>query len=254
MGGSLFFLGSIGHASGASDDATAARCIDAASKGQRARDDGHLVDARARLVSCSADECPTIVKRDCVEWLAAVNERLPSVVVSTRAADGGDLVGAKVTVDGHALAPEQLGRSLDLDPGPHRIEVSLAGYRPKTESIVLLEREKARTVVILLAREGGDPATIGARAPKRSIPTLSWVLGGVALAGTAGFAFFWARGMDEVTKLRASCAPSCSDDQIDHARGPITIAHVSLGIAITAAVGAAAAYLLIPERLGRRYP
>jgi hypothetical protein len=75
---------------------------------------------------------------------------------------------------------------------------------------------------------------------------LSWILGGVAVAGGGAFAYFWFTGADRVSDLRSSCAPYCSDDQVDAVRVPLTTARVALGIGIAAAVGAVAVYLLRP--------
>jgi hypothetical protein len=230
---------------GPSTDERAEQCITDAANAQRMRDAGHLTAARARFVACAADTCPSLVKRDCVQWLADVDARLPAIVVSARAKDGRDLVGTTVVLDGKPLPAGDLGRSLQLDPGPHTVRASLEGYETKAESIVVAEREKGRAIVLVLTPTSsaitGSSRTDGS---SRGIPVLSWILGGVAIAGGAGFGFFWSQGMDEVGSLRRSCAPYCTDGQIDEARAPHAVARVSLGIGITAALGALAAYAL----------
>ena len=80
----------------------------------------------------------------------------------------------------------------------------------------------------------------------RTVPALSWVLGGVALVGAGGFAYFWARGMGKVSDLRDTCSPYCSTEQIDDARSPLTLARVAGIVGIAAAIGAVAVYLLQP--------
>jgi hypothetical protein len=227
----------------ASPDDEAARCVDDASVAQKLRDNGHLVEARALFVSCAADVCPGLVRRDCIQWLAQVDERLPTVVIAARGKDGKDLAGARVILDGKPVPPERLGRSFQLDPGPHTLQASHPGLPSRDESIVLAEREKGRSVVLVLETPTSSVTTADAR-PPRSIPVLSWVLGGVAVVGGAGFGVFWYQGMDEVSTLRSSCAPNCTADQIDDARTPLTIARISGGIAIAAAAGAVLAYFL----------
>jgi hypothetical protein len=229
-----------GAASPAED--AAARCVEDAEKGQKTRDTGSLIDARGRFVSCSAEACPGVVRRECIQWLTEVDARIPSLVISTRASDGRDLVGANVTVDGRPIPASALGRSLQLDPGPHRLEASLAGYGSRTESVVLVEREKGRALALVLSALPG--AHVETARPRRSVPLLSWILGGVAVAGAGGFAFFWSRAMSDVSSLRESCAPYCAPGQIDEARDSVTLAHVSLGIGIAAAASAVLVYVL----------
>jgi hypothetical protein len=58
--------------------------------------------------------------------------------------------------------------------------------------------------------------------------------------------------MGRVSDLRESCAPYCSNGQIDDARSPLTVARVALGVGIVAGVGAVATYLLWPSGASAR--
>ena len=222
---------------------TAAACVADAEAGQSLRDDGKLMDGRARFIRCSSEGCPAVVRRECVQWLTDVDQRLPSIVLATRDGSAKDVVGASLVLDGKPLGASVIGRELPVDPGPHRLEATLKGYVRVLDSVVVREREKGRSIVLVLRSERPAVVLVPTR---RTIPVVSWVLGGVAAAGGAGFGVFWARSLDEVSDLRASCAPYCTSDRIDDARLPANVARISAAIGITAAVAAVALYFLTP--------
>lgn len=228
----------------------AAECVAATERGQAKRDEGQLVASRAEFVACADDACPAVVRRECLGWLAEVNARIPSLVVSVADSNGKDVVGAEVSLDGVRLPAAGAGRAFTLDPGPHLLRATGKKVDPIEERIVVRERERERVVKLVLKSlepPPPRPSPIMVTVPRRrTVPALSWVLGGVAVVGGAGFAYFWTSGMGEVSSLRDSCSPYCTPAQIDDARAPLTIARVSAGIGIAAAVAAVTVYLLQP--------
>lgn len=238
-------------ASPAAAETAAEKCIAAAERGQSLRDEGKLVASRAELIACANDACPAVVRRECARWLAEVDQRIPSIVISVKDRSGRDVVAPSVTVDGMPLATSALGRAYALDPGPHRLRAVHGSHPPAEESIVLREREQAR-VVNLVIRTPETKAEQPLVSRKRTVPTLSWILGGVALVGAGGFAYFWADGMGTVGDLERTCKPFCTPDQIDEARTPLDIARVSLGVGVVAAVAAVVVYLAQPTTASPR--
>ncbi len=236
-------------ASDAAAQGTAAeRCIASADKGQLLRDEGKLRASRVELATCGADACPVVVRRECVRWLEEVDARIPTAIVTARDGAGRDLPLAKLVLDGQVVPAERVGRSLALDPGPHTLRAEVGG-RSAEESFILQEGERDRIVPVIL--RAPDELT---RYEKR-VPVLSWILGGVALAGGVGFGVFWAKGMGEVSDLRATCSPYCTSAEVDDVRPSLTIARISGGVAIGAAVSAVAVYLLsspkpVPRKTG----
>ena len=228
----------------------AAECVAATERGQTKRDEGQLVASRAEFVSCADDACPAIVRRECVQWLAEVDGRIPTLVVSASDSNGKDVVSAEVYLDGVKLPAAGAGRAFTLDPGPHLLRATGRKVDPLEERIVVREHERERVVKLVLHSQEPPPV----RTPsgmvlvprRRTISPVSWVLGGVAVLGGAGFGYFWISGMNKVSDLRGSCAPYCTTDQIDDARSPLTIARISGGVGIVAAIAAVTLYLLQP--------
>lgn len=216
----------------------AERCVAAADRGQLLRDEGKLRASRAELAGCGGEACPAVVRRECIRWLEELDARIPTVILVPRDGSGKDLAGARLVLDGRPVEASAAGRALQLDPGPHTLRAELQGREPTNESFVLKERERDRVVPIVL-RSPGE----GAKKTK-SIPTLSLVLGGVAVAGGVGFGVFWARGMDQVGELRSTCSPYCTQAQIDDVRPQFDIARVSGAVGVVAALSAVAVYLL----------
>ena len=70
-GAALLLLGLPGPAEAAPPSAPGA-CIAQSEKAQLDRDEGRFLDARGSFVACASEECPRVVRRDCVEFLAEV--------------------------------------------------------------------------------------------------------------------------------------------------------------------------------------
>ncbi len=221
----------------------AERCVAAAERGQQERDRAAFVEARASFRACSADECPSLVRRDCVQWLSDVETSVPSVVVGAKDARGNDLLDARILVDGRSYKEEiDAGRAIALDPGPHVFHFDHPPDAPVELTLVLRTGERNRPIY----------GTFGAATPVSSAPTppparpvaparvthvspWAYVLGGVAVAGLASFASFGAGGLNEKNQLRAECNDTCSDQQVQPLKVDYITADTSLGLGVVAA-------------------
>jgi hypothetical protein len=227
-------------------------CIAAAEHAQPLRASGHLLEARAALITCAASTCPTTVRTDCVTWLTEVNNEIPSIVVQAKSTGGDDLADVAVIVDGAPAKTSLDGLPISLDPGSHRLRFESPGRDP-LEQTVLLHQGERRAVSVTLVRPGETlahaPPPPAASGSTRPIPTISWVLGGasVVLAGT-GIAL-WAVGKGEKSDLDDGCGKtsSCAHDDIVASRTKLIVGDVLVGAGLVA-LGAGVYFALSSKR------
>src|SRR4051812_23133074 len=86
-------------------------CATAAETAETLRHGGKLLQARERLLVCTRAVCPTIVRADCIQWLAEVDVALPALVVRARDAEGRDVLAVRVLLDGHPWLDKLDGRA-----------------------------------------------------------------------------------------------------------------------------------------------
>jgi hypothetical protein len=250
--GSSAFLWSIGAcisslltASSPARADTIEECASASEQGQVLRDRGELRAARALLVKCAAEACPGVVRKDCAEWLDGVDRKMPTITPRARDEAGRDQIDVRLTADGELLATSLDGRAIPIDPGPRRLRFERPGSPPVEEQIIVREGEKNRPIDVVFgpAKSASPAKPEPPSAPPDSgggfrIPTASWILGGVAVAGAASFTFFGLRAKGDVDEMRISCAPVCDAARVDAAKRDALIANISLGAGAAALVTA----------------
>src|SRR5208282_2084663 len=94
-------------------------CIDAVERGQSLRDKVKLTQAKAAFLACASSACPEIIQRDCAQWLAELETRIPTVIVTASDPAGRDVVFARLLVDGVPFADRLDGIAVPMDPGIH---------------------------------------------------------------------------------------------------------------------------------------
>jgi hypothetical protein len=217
-----------------------AECASASERGQRERDEGHLRAARDAFVSCAKDVCPVIIQRDCTEFAVDVERRLPTALLVARDDRGTDLVDVAVSMDGARLVDRIGPAGVPIDPGLHTFRFDDRG-RSVSVRVLLREGEKNRAIVATFASPKDAPPET-----TRPIPTWSWVLGGVAIAGGAAFAALRLTTVDDAKELDRTCAPSCASERVDALRTRFLVADIGLAIGIAAAVAASVLYVVRP--------
>jgi hypothetical protein len=216
-------------------------CVAASEGGLAARDHGHLRDAKKSFVVCAADTCPKPLRIDCARWLDEVEASIPTVVFGAKDRSGADVFDVKVSVDGeHVLGTEQ-GKAVALDPGPHVVRFERASSKPFETKILLRTGEHNRPILATLEdkpREEVGTKPLGPssseRSPTEQVPTATWILGGVGLAGIGSFALFGILGMNEKSDLTQRCGQQCTDAEILGLKTKYVVADVSLGIGLVA--------------------
>ncbi len=213
-------------------DVSKRACVDASTDGQTLRADDELIEARDKLRVCAADPCPPVVKTYCARWLSEVEEQIPNVIVRARDTAGDDVLDAQVTIDGR---PSALGRPETLDPGEHVVVLRRANEASVEKKLLLVDGDRGRilTLELPLAPGSSDGARSG-----HGIPAGAWALGGVSLLAFGSFAVFAVEASNDLSDLRQTCSPHCTESRTSSGKTHATIADISLGVGIAAAGGA----------------
>lgn len=225
-------------------------CAEAASAGQVLRDEGKLKDARAKFVTCAQPTCPKLIQKDCAQWQADVDERLPTVVVGAKDDVGKDVLAVTVTMDGKPFASKIDGHSVPVDPGSHRFHFEAARHKPADLDVVVREGERARAIDARLERAPDLRAEEDEAERKRSggkrkgevvvttdgggVGPLPWILGGLGVAGLGAGVFFTVSMFDEAN----GCKPKCTDSEISSIKTKNTLEIVSYAAGGALVVGA----------------
>jgi len=236
-------------------DRTAVACIQSAEQGETARNAGELLRARELFTQCSARECPAVLRHDCGSWLEDTTRQIPSVVLGAHDAQGRDIVDARASVDGTLVRERLDGGAIELDPGSHVVRFEGAGTVPAEIHVVLRTGEKNRAILATLAPPAPPPPPrpppaaavslpppappTGSAEPGRHVPAGAWVLGGLGVAALGVFGAFGAVGASDARTLRNTCAPGCSDPQVQDVRIKLVTADVALGVGVVSLVAAA---------------
>lgn len=237
---------------------------------QNVRLDGKLREARDGFMICARPVCPDAIRQDCTRWIGEVDVSLPSVVFEGVWADGRDVTGMTVALDGKPLAGAEAGRAVALDPGEHSFRFEVAGAAPVETRNVIREGEKNRIVRVTFASAspaeptvapGPAPAvtTASSHAPppaglwqpsppddarahatrRGPVPLGAFVFGGVGLVGLGGFAYFSLAGTGRLDSMRSTCDHTCNPSDVTSARNEILVGDI-LGYVGLAAAGVAA--------------
>jgi hypothetical protein len=238
------------------DGRTAKACVAAADRGQTLRDKGKLSDAKKAFVECSRDACPGMVARQCVTWLQGVERDMPTVTFRARDGQNHDLVDVGVSVDGAVLASSLDGRPVSLDPGVHTIRYTHAGDPDVEQQVVIRSGEKDRILDVRFGASApvatatvATPATTSSSSSGEEktgfrFPVFAGISLGVGVASFVGMAVLVATAASDVNTMRATCAGSCSQSDVDWANTRIILANVAMGVGI-AGIGASVLSLVI---------
>ncbi len=228
-------------ASGGAAAATKA-CIAAHEDAQTLRGKKKLHAAREKFVACARAECPTAVRKECVEQLSLVEKDAPTVVLEALDESGNATTAVKVTMDGAVVAEKLTGAAIDVEPGEHVFRFERADGKPIESRVLVAEGDKNRKVLADWAAlvPKPPPTAMGPEKPaaepieKRSVPTGAWVLGGLGLAGFGAFTAMALVGKGKEHDLASSCSPRCTDAQLRPVKTDYLVADVSLGVGLVA--------------------
>jgi hypothetical protein len=209
-------------------------CFRAAVEGQKLQRAGKLLDARERFVACAQRACDAAAVVDkCAGWLHEVEVALPSLTLAVLDAGGHDVIARAARIDDADASAALGGRSIPLDPGPHRVTVEVAGTT-LTENVLVRQGEKDRSIVFHVPSAGLEAVEARAPTPGRGLLAGAIAAGGVAAISTVLFGVFGARGVSDRSTF--GCATGCAADHYTSVHQDFVIADASLGVAIGSAV------------------
>jgi hypothetical protein len=179
-----------------------------------------------------------------VAQLAVLNVRLARIVVSPT-----DIPpNAMVKLDAAVVEQKDLGSSIVVEPGGHRVEVTADGAEPMLRE-VKIDGGELKTVTFSTQKVPDEPA---AHAPaSRLAPvepsdtpteggsatrTIGLVVGGAGIAGLAVFTITGLMAKNTFGDLEAQCPSGCADaghlDQINRGKTLQTTANVGLAVGL----------------------
>lgn len=228
-------------------DEAVLECVKAAEDAQSQRSNHQLRAARLKFLLCAQPTCPTVVRNDCAGWLADVDKVMPSVVVQARDTRGVELTDVRVSMDGDVLAERLDGLAIPVDPGVHLFQFERSGVPPLQQQILIREGEKGRALPITLAA-AALPPTVPER-PAHRTPSLTYVFGGLAVGGLAGWAYFGLRGIHDahvISEMPCAKTKTCDPGIVNAAHRELIAADISLAVGLLSA--GAAAYVYFSDR------
>jgi hypothetical protein len=146
-------------ASAASAQDVKETCPQASERAQRMLDERRMLEARAAFLSCAQDSCPAAVRRDCRAQLDEMKKTLPSIVIHVLDQSHSDIAHGAVTLDGTKIG-ELDGRTLEVDPGTHKIHVELPDGRVYDRQVIVAAGEQSRSIMF-----DSNAASLGAGVP-----------------------------------------------------------------------------------------
>jgi hypothetical protein len=213
-------------------------CIHAAERGQKLRDARKLVDARDMFIQCARQVCPSLVRKDCAEWLSEAQVALSSVVFRATDASGKDVIDVHVTVDGTPLTDKLDGSSIAVDSGVHLFRFASAGHGVVEQQLVIHDGEKSRLVTVSF------PSAKDTVSAARPIPAGTWVFGSLGVVGIGGFIGLFVSTDSDIHHLQSTCAPSCTPAELGNIRTQIGLTYAALGVGVVS-LGVATAWFVV---------
>jgi|SRR6188768_2456504 len=206
---------------------------------------GHYVAAKEAALECSQLQCNSAIVQECVRFYSALEQETPTLVFSARKAEGGELSDVRVEMDGKVVAEQITGRPISTDPGPHNFVFIHKKRGLVRQSETARVGDKARVIEVTFADPNAKTTPADkAKAEKPGVPTMTYVLGGVGVAGLGLFGYFYASGVHDYNAKNDECSPYCNPDDIDPIRKKFTYSYISLGVGAAAIAGAAAVYFV----------
>ena len=190
------------------------------------------------------------------EHIAALQPKLARVRVTVDVAST-----ITVTIDGEPFARAAWNDAVPIDPGDHKIEASAPGKKgfvttihsaPGETSTVEIGALEAEPVVPPIAppppkKDVRPPAS---PPPSSTIPTGTWIAGGIGVVALGAAGYFSARALGARGDSDDACVKGCTEEGVianDRAKGFADAATVSVVIGVASRATGVAIYVLQPR-------
>lgn len=195
--------------------------------------------------------------------LDALAPRLPHVRISMPER----VPGVVIQFDQYVEGPEVLGALTPVDPGPHHVRVSAEGRVPWEWSGTLAEGDRRELAVTLKLAPPlnpciAQPSLCAPPEPTKRIATMSWVLGGVALASAIASGVTGGVALAAKSSFDSNCIASrgyCGDPgqgqaDYDTMQAAAWASTITLGVSVVAlALAIVWPRTVVPTRTGARF-
>jgi hypothetical protein len=238
-------------AAGGASQPSREQCLEAHRNAQELKQSGKFLEAQSHLVVCSSATCPGVVISDCGSWIGDLEQMTPSMIFEIRA-NGKEAPDAKVFVDDKPVT--DMSHAVKVNPGRHAIRVELPPFPPHEETLTLPEGQRMRLVAVDFRSKAPEAAPLTpepippAREPERPTPFIVYPLVGLGVAGLASFGVFSYLGRQKQTDLEETCAPLCTDAELEPMQKLYLIGDISAGVGAAALVTSAIVYFTRPEK------
>ena len=182
----------------------------------------------------------------------ALEPRLPRLTIAV--SEQSRARGLVVRRDGLEVPAALYGTAVPVDPGPHVVDISAPGRRPRRETLAIDERQQ-RTVAVRPLEVDPEAGRGRQAAPPprshRALRLTALALGITAAAGLAAGASlgFYARWKWDRAQERCSPEHYCSPKGLeltDEAQRAAKVSTILFGVGLAAALGGGAVWLLTP--------
>jgi len=176
--------------------------------------------------------------------------RIPRLNVTVRG-PGADSTELSVRLDGRVMAPALLGVPRPIDPGPHRLEATVAEQSRAFQEISL---EEGRSYALELQLEPTAKTAWHSSKPEASNAqrTFGWVALGVGATGLAAGAVTALLASDRQSTLDEKCTagrcPESARDDLDAFQTLRTASFIAYGVGFGAAAAGGVLLLTAPKR------
>jgi hypothetical protein len=169
-----------------------------------------------------------------------LEKRIPTLHFSFKGVSAGD--APSVWADDALVPPTAYESGLNFNPGKHKIVAKMGNAEAK-QVVQLTERQTREIVLDLSAASNGDDAVIPPVPVKPSVSPMVYVLASASVAAFGTAAVFAVIEKRRESQLESTCAPNCTEEDIDGAARMFPRINIALVAGGVTAAGAAVWYL-----------